>query len=160
MSECITVRRATSEGVDVIVAIAASSALASQWGRERYEEMVSAAPCEVAVQRSLLVAELAGRPVGFASASALVTVAPAEAELENLAVLPAFQGRGVGGALLAAVLHWSAELGAGPVRLEVRSANAAALHLYRRHGFVQTGVRRGYYAAPLDDAICMECRLQ
>ena len=159
MSERVTVRPAAPEDVDAIVAIAASSALASHWERVRYEGMVS--PLSgAAVQHSLLVAAVAGRLVGFAAARSLAAVSPAEVELENLAVLPVAQGGGVGGARLEAVLHWSAAMGAGPVRLEVRAANATALRLYRRHGFIQTGVRRGYYAAPPDDALCMERLLQ
>ena len=34
--------------------------------------------------------------------------------------------------------------------LEVRADNAAAQRLYDRHGFVRTGVRRGYYAGGVD----------
>ena len=155
MSGDLVVRPAALEDVDSIVAVAASSAFASQWQRDRYCQMMLA-PGDAAVRHILLVAEIAGSLVGFAAASALVAVIPPEAELENLAVLTTAQGQGVGGRLLLAVLDWAASLGAGPVRLEVRSANAAAVRLYRRHGFVQTGLRRAYYGAPVDDAVCME----
>jgi ribosomal protein S18 acetylase RimI-like enzyme len=42
--------------------------------------------------------------------------------------------------------------------LEVRAGNIAARRLYRRLGFRDLGVRRGYYG-PGQDAIVMELRL-
>lgn len=66
-----------------------------------------------------------------------------EAELLNIRVAPAYRRRGVGRHLLAACL---AELeGARYLHLEVRASNRAALALYREAGFVQVGIRRGYY---------------
>ena len=45
--------------------------------------------------------------------------------------------------------------------LEVRASNLAALTLYRRAGFEQVGVRRGYYrdAQGSEDALVMACEL-
>lgn len=153
-SPCV-VRRARVEDLDSILAIAASSSLASHWTREQYVPLL-ACPRDAAVQGVLLVGEVDGVVVGVAAASALLAVRPPEAELENLAVLPNAQRCGAGSALLEAVLAWAAEQGAGPVRLEVRSGNVAAITLYRRRGFVQIGLRRGYYTDPDDDAVCME----
>jgi ribosomal-protein-alanine N-acetyltransferase len=47
------------------------------------------------------------------------------------------------------------------VFLEVRASNAAALALYRSAGFVDIGLRRGYYrnAGGGEDAITMACDL-
>ena len=56
-------------------------------------------------------------------------------ELISLWVEPFARGRGVGDALVAAVLEWAN----GPVRLVVKAANHAAVALYRRHGFTDTG---------------------
>ena len=44
------------------------------------------------------------------------------------------------------------------VYLEVRAGNVSARRLYRRLGFRDLGVRRGYYG-PGQDAIVMELRL-
>lgn len=148
-------RRANVDDIDAVLAVAASSSLASHWAGERYLQMLTCPP-DAAVQAALLVGEVAGAVVGFAAASAIVTIDPPETELENLAVLPSAQRCGVGSELLGAVLDWAVALGAGAVRLEVRSGNGAAIALYRRCGFVETGVRKGYYAAPVDDAVCME----
>ena len=40
--------------------------------------------------------------------------------------------------------------------LEVRAQNSAAQALYRSLGFVQTGLRRNFYATPADDAVLMQ----
>ena len=41
------------------------------------------------------------------------------------------------------------------VFLEVRADNARAQQLYRRYGFVQIGIRRGYYQPSGTDALVM-----
>ena len=54
------------------------------------------------------------------------------------------------------------ELGAAGVRdllLEVRASNRAALGFYRSFGFGQTGLRPGYYADPVEDAVIMRLTL-
>ena len=41
--------------------------------------------------------------------------------------------------------------------LEVRESNAPAIQLYRRLGFDQVGLRRGYYSDTGEDALLMTC---
>jgi len=81
-----------------------------------------------------------------------------EAHLLNLAVHPRYQGAGIGRCLLEAVIDDSRQRGARVVFLEVRAGNIVARRLYRRLGFRDLGVRRGYYG-PGQDAIVMELRL-
>jgi ribosomal-protein-alanine N-acetyltransferase len=78
-----------------------------------------------------------------------------ELHINNLAVLPEWRGRGLGAGLLAAVLDASQEEGARRATLEVRASNEAARTLYARFGFVQAGVRRGYYTNPPEDALIL-----
>ncbi len=82
-----------------------------------------------------LVATLAGEPAGMVSG---VPTAPERDEVEviSLWVSPLARGRGVGDALLAAVVDWARDIGAASVRLSVADGNSAAARLYRRHGFV------------------------
>ncbi|MGL4278861.1 MAG: ribosomal protein S18-alanine N-acetyltransferase [Albidovulum sp.] len=85
-----------------------------------------------------------------------------EAELLTLAVAPDARRQGSGGRLLADFLAESARRGAESAFLEVAADNAAALALYRRHGFAEAGRRRGYYRdSPGEalDAIVMSRRL-
>ena len=81
-----------------------------------------------------------------------------EADVQTLAVLPAAQGRGLGGRLLAELVDRAAGQGAGAVLLEVRADNAAAIALYRRFGFEQISLRRRYYQPGDVDALIMRLR--
>jgi ribosomal-protein-alanine N-acetyltransferase len=57
--------------------------------------------------------------------------------ISNVSVLPRYQGRGLASQLLKRALDFAVELDLVRVRLEVHADNAAALALYRRHGFQQ-----------------------
>ena len=81
-----------------------------------------------------------------------------EVHLLNVAVHPERRGFGIGRVLVEAVLAESRGASARLISLEVRAGNVVARRLYRRLGFVDVGVRRGYYA-PGQDAIVMELRM-
>lgn len=91
--------------------------------------------------RWYVVAEEAGEIVGYAGLRVVADVA----DVQTLAVVPAYQRRGLGTMLLQALLDEARARGASEVLLDVRADNAVALALYTRHGFGQIGVRRGYY---------------
>lgn len=78
-----------------------------------------------------------------------------EAELSNLAVSPPSRGRGVGAALLDAIVREAEGQGALSIFLEVRDSNAVARALYQSRGFDEAGRRRRYYRGPVEDAIIM-----
>lgn len=82
-----------------------------------------------------------------------------QAWVQTLAVRADAQRRGVGAALLTALLDRAAVLGVTTVALEVRADNAAAIALYARHGFQAVGMRRGYYQPSGADAVVMACEL-
>jgi ribosomal protein S18 acetylase RimI-like enzyme len=87
-----------------------------------------------------LAAEEQGRLVGLAWAK----VDADQADTVNLFqmwVAPEARGQGVAGALLDEAVRWARARGAQALRLGVNSANAAALRLYERAGFVDVGVR-------------------
>jgi ribosomal-protein-alanine N-acetyltransferase len=75
----------------------------------------------------------------------LARVAGDEAEILTLAVAPAARGRGLGRALLQAVIRKVTELGAASLFLEVGTDNPAALALYAGLGFTRVGMRKAYY---------------
>lgn len=70
-----------------------------------------------------------------------------EAHILNLCVREAMRGRGIGRTLLRQLLDLAAEAGVEDAFLEVRPSNLAAIRLYQSLGFVQVGVRKGYYQA-------------
>jgi ribosomal-protein-alanine N-acetyltransferase len=81
-----------------------------------------------------------------------------EMELFKISVKPDRRQRGIGRRLLEEMISWGAPRGARSVRLEVGSANHAALRLYKGLGFTECGRRRSYYS-PGDDAIIMSLSL-
>jgi ribosomal-protein-alanine N-acetyltransferase len=70
-----------------------------------------------------------------------------EAHVLNLCVAEAMRCRGVGKRLLRSLLERALEAGMSEAFLEVRPSNTAAIRLYLACGFVQVGMRRGYYQA-------------
>ncbi|MFB7471908.1 GNAT family N-acetyltransferase [Kitasatospora sp. NPDC056184] len=77
-----------------------------------------------------------GRPAGLAGGVPGLDDRGAVSELRSVWVGPRARGRGVGDGLLAAVEAWARRRGSTSLRLAVLSGNAAAVALYRRHGFV------------------------
>lgn len=71
-----------------------------------------------------------------------------EAEILTLAVRPEARRRGLGLSLTLQAARAAREAGAARLFLEVAEGNAAARALYARAGFVEAGVRRGYYRRP------------
>lgn len=88
----------------------------------------------------LMIAELDGRPAGFALTRAVAD----EAELLLIAVHPDARRRGVGGKLVAAVAQAARRRGVARLFLEVRSNNPA-IALYVGRGFSKIGERPDYY---------------
>lgn len=84
-----------------------------------------------------VVAVLDGRPVG------MVSGVPGDGadcvELISMWVSPAARGRGVGSRLIAEVERWAGRSGVTSLRLAVMPGNDAAIALYERCGFVDTG---------------------
>jgi ribosomal-protein-alanine N-acetyltransferase len=82
-----------------------------------------------------------------------------DAQILTVGAIPSARRRGVGQALLDALLHEAKRRGASAAFLEVRVENEAALALYRRNGFVELRVRRGYYDNGRADALEMQREL-
>ncbi|MDR5906289.1 GNAT family N-acetyltransferase [Franzmannia qiaohouensis] len=70
---------------------------------------------------------------------------PFDAELQTITVVPGGRRRGLAGRLVMALIDQARGWGSERLLLEVRASNQAALALYRRSGFRDDGVRRGYY---------------
>jgi len=75
-----------------------------------------------------------------------------EGEISNIAVHPDYRCKGVGSALLHAAQEYCRSKGIKTLHLEVRPGNIYALALYRKCGFIRSGLRKGYYADNGDDA--------
>lgn len=83
--------------------------------------------------------ELGTAPVGIAGG---YEAEPGVAELISMWVSPQARGRGVGQALVEAVVGWARAEGMPRVHLWVAEDNGHARLLYERHGFRPTGERQ------------------
>lgn len=78
-----------------------------------------------------------------------------EAHITNIAVRGEYRGKGIGEHLLIATYDLAQSLEASFMTLEVRASNIVAQGLYNKYGFVEMGVRKGYYLDNHEDAIIM-----
>ncbi|HET9691273.1 MAG TPA: ribosomal protein S18-alanine N-acetyltransferase [Acidimicrobiales bacterium] len=101
--------------------------------------------------RAYLAARVGGAVVGYAG----LMLAGPESHVTTIAVDPAWQRHKIGSRLLAHLLRVSRDRGVHDVTLEVRVSNGPAQAMYRRFGFEEAGVRRGYYAESGEDALIM-----
>ena len=100
-----------------------------------------------------VMAEEEGRLIGFAGAHMILD----EGHITNVVVASSARGRGIGRALMMALMQYSANLGVRYLTLEVRASNAPAIALYRSLGFVKVGIRAKYYEDNREDALLMVC---
>ena len=95
-----------------------------------------------------------GQVAGYAG----VWLVLCEAHVSNVAVHPDWRGRGIGRALMLALMRTAyQERAATEMTLEVRPSNATALALYQSMGFETFGRRKRYYPDG-EDALILWCR--
>lgn len=92
-----------------------------------------------------------GRLMGYTG----MHVVLGECYMDNLAVDPSFRHKGVGRALLQALIDWAYEHEGVFLTLEVRPSNEIARHLYTAMGLREVGRRPRYYTDPTEDALLM-----
>ena len=76
-----------------------------------------------------------------------------ETDMMNLAVDPEYRRKGVGKALVLALIEALRRRESRCLTLEVRDSNAPARTLYEALGFAEIGRRRNYYRNPKEDAL-------
>jgi ribosomal-protein-alanine N-acetyltransferase len=129
------------------------------WSPEMFADEIAQPP----EARLYLLAEAGGDEGGQAQggkamagyAGVLFIPGGLQADVLTIAVREAYWGAGIGSALLSALLTAARERGCTEMFLEVRADNPRAHGLYRRRGFEEIGLRRGYYQPSGVDAIVM-----
>jgi [ribosomal protein S18]-alanine N-acetyltransferase len=149
VTEGVEIRRMAAGDVAEVVAIE-QACFSTPWTEATFRGLLRRSDAD------LFVAEVDGGVVGYAVAWAVLD----QGELGNVAVAPAWRGRGLGARLVEIVIARSAERGVRELFLEVRLSNTRARHLYDRQGFRPVGRRRNYYSAPVEDALVLRRPLE
>jgi ribosomal-protein-alanine N-acetyltransferase len=152
------IRPATSYDVSQMIALERATDTAAHWGEGQYTALFDTS----GLHRVVLLAEMSDQTLVPASTCdkvcgyVIALAAGPEWELENIIVDPAMRRSGLGSQLLSALLAEACVQGCKRMLLEVRESNLAALKLYEKHGFQESGRRTGYYGNPPEDAIVMQ----
>ena len=154
LAENVQIRPMTAADLTAVMEIAASLPEAPHWHESAYLDAMNrgSTPSRIAL---VAVGPRSGNVLGFAVASLL----PQQAELESIAVNAGSHRLGLGRMLFEALANQLHATGVFEIVLEVRASNRAAIAFYRSAGFGQTGLRRAYYADPIEDAVLMRVLL-
>ncbi len=140
----IEVVKMTSEHLDRVMEIENSS-FVIPWSRKSMEGELDSP------MKLYYVALVDGVVAGYGGMWHVVT----EGHITNIAVEEKYRGMGVGSAIVEKLIEVAEIYDMLGITLEVRVSNAAALHIYKKHGFVLSGVRKEYYEDNKEDAYIM-----
>lgn len=150
MTPEVTIRPAVAADIDRIAGIENASFDTDRFSRRQLRYLALRA------QGAFFVAEAEGIVAGYVS---LLTHRKRGAlRIYAIAVDPLFRGRNIAGAFMEKAGDYASTHGLATITLEVRTDNAAAINLYRKHGFSMSGIKKGYYGDGAD-AYAMTCLL-
>ena len=96
-----------------------------------------------------------GRAVGYVGLMYVLD----EGYISNVDVSPSRRREGIADMLLTELYARAKAKKLSFLTLEVRESNAPAQSLYKKHGYTEVGMRKGYYSLPKEDAVLMTCFL-
>lgn len=147
-------RRAGPADVDSIMALETSIFQTDAWSPAMMARDVADPSCYY------LVAFPPDDPARIeAYAGLLAPRGAVEGDIQTIGVAESARGHGLGRTLMLTLIGEARKRGAREVFLEVRADNPPAQRLYRRLGFEDVGVRRGYYQPDNVDAIVMRLHI-
>lgn len=135
---------ATPDDLDQILNIERESS-PNPWKRSFFEDELTGRLSTILVFRALKEEAIKGFII-FRRIDDMV-------EINNIAVCIPERRKGVAGSLLSFLRTFALREGVKEIFLEVRSENAGAVKLYEKFGFNSSGIRKGYYSNPKDDAM-------
>lgn len=116
------------------------------WSRESFVEEM-----QTNQKARYVVAELGDTIIGYGGMWFIVD----EAHITNIAVHPDYRGQRIGEKIVEAMIAAAQAEGIISLTLEVRVANEPAIKLYKKLGFEEVGIRKGYYSDTGEDALIM-----
>lgn len=147
-------RRATTADLDAIMALETSIFETDAWSPEMMARDIADPNCYYLVA---FPPDAPERIEGYAGL--LAPLGATEGDIQTIAVVEPARGHGLGRSLVLSLVTEARKRRAREVFLEVRADNPSAQRLYRRLGFEDVGVRRGYYQPDDVDAIVMRLRI-
>lgn len=145
MSELVTFRKMTIHDVNEVYEIEKQS-FTLAWTKEAFEQEMLKNEFAYYV-----LAETQEGVVGYCGMWLVMD----EAHITNIAISLKERGKKFGEALMKEAIETAKAQGAKLMTLEARVSNIAALNLYRKLGFQNGGIRKGYYTDNQEDAIVM-----
>lgn len=133
------------EHIDSVLKIDALS-FPTPWSRESFEREL-----EINKFAKYVVARKDGIVIGYAGMWLILD----EGHITNIAVHPEYRKIGAGNLLLEALIEICRIESANSLTLEVRKSNLVAQNLYKKYGFLEQGIRKGYYGDNKEDAVIM-----
>jgi len=157
----LRVRRANLVDVPAMIQLERESPTAAHWPRQQYEGLFVTSGSQRRSERFAWVGEdeSAAQPENPSREAPKILAfliahrVDAEWELENIVVADVARHRGVGTRLLSEFIAHARAENVSAIFLEVRESNQSARALYRKVGFKEAGLRKGYYADPAEDAM-------
>lgn len=140
MPRRISIRRARRADLKSILEIENASFASEAWERELFEDALRCCA------DMFLVAVSGRRTAGYV----IACVERGAGEVISIAVHPGLRTRGIGRALMAAVLRRLERVGIGTCRLMVRTTNETAIRFYAGFGFKRLRRVGNYYGDRAD----------
>lgn len=141
----VTLRKADNADIEQILQIE-EACFTSRWTKEMFLYEFHENPFGF-----FYVLEDAGVILGFVD----FWVTFETCQLANIAILPAYQGKGYSKFLMDHMIHLAEQQQCETIMLEVRVSNEKARALYTSYAFIEMNVRKGYYNDNGEDAIVM-----
>lgn len=116
------------------------------WSRESFEQEMNSND-----KARYIVAALDDTIVGFGGMWFIID----EAHITNIAVHPDYRQRKIGEMIVKEMLRTAKESDIISLTLETRVSNTPAINLYKKLGFKEYGIRKGYYTDNGEDALIM-----
>lgn len=141
----IILREMTKEDIKEVLEIEKAT-FSSPWSEESFQKEI-----EENVLAIYIVAEVDNKIAGYGGLWKILD----EGHITNIAVKEDSRGKGIGDAIVMGIVDYCEKNRIPNITLEVRESNTVARSLYKKHGFIDAGIRPGYYSDTKEDAIIM-----
>lgn len=145
MQQDVTLRVATEDDLDAIMAIETATFPSDAWNRDTMRSELRSR-----VNRYIVI-EHQGEVIAYGGSR----IVGCDADVQTIAVAASHRGAGHGRAIMDRLIELARDEGALQMFLEVRADNPAAISLYESLDFEQIDLRPGYYKPEGVDAIVM-----